>query len=122
MTRIHAYFAAPVLIACLGAAPGVGRADTLEQACLALDEGVGTSCLIERPDDHEWVLHTAYPIGTGRKSSVELVEARFCQAARSAGVAGRVQRAGELPGAFGKGALMEWDCGPPAVSAAPRRR
>lgn len=117
--RIAAASAAFIGIACASSAASAG---TLDDACKELDRSRETSCRIERPGADEWVLHTGYPIGTGRKSTVEAVETRFCEAARSAGVAGRVLRASELPGVLGKGAIVEWECGPPAVSAAPRGR
>ena len=99
----------------------IAQAETLEQVCLDLDRTPQTSCAIELSRDDEWVLNTGYQIGTGRKSALEPIETRFCDAARRAGVTGRVQRASELPGTQGKGAVMEWRCDPPAVSSAPRR-
>lgn len=110
-----------VAIALLALTTSDVRADTLEQVCLDLDRTPQTSCSMELSRDDEWVLNTGYQIGTGRKAALESVETRFCEAARLAGVSGRVQRASELPGTLGEGAVMEWRCDPPAVSSAPKR-
>lgn len=118
---IDAAVAASVAIALVALVAGPGRADTLEDDCHALDRTAQTSCRVERPRKDEWVLNTGYQVGTGRKAVVEIFEARFCDAALRAGVAGRVLRTGEIPNVLGKGAVMEFHCGMPAVSSAPRR-
>ncbi len=98
------------------------RAETLEQVCQDLDRAPRTSCAMDASRTDEWVLRTGYQIGSGSKNSLEPVEARFCDAARGAGVTGRVRRSSELPGSQGEGAVMAWICEPPAVSSAPKRR
>lgn len=95
------------------------RADGLAKECRKVDRTREAECEMKRPRGREWVLETSVQVGTGRKSAVEAVEERFCQAARQAGVRARVLRRSELPGAMGSGARMEWRCEPPAVSAAP---
>jgi hypothetical protein len=110
-----------VTLSLLALSTSDARADSLEQVCQDLDRTPQTSCSMELSRDDEWVLNTGYHIGTGRKSALEPVETRFCDAARRAGVSGRVQRASELPGTLGEGAVMEWQCDPPAVSSAPKR-
>lgn len=111
-----------IVLAFVVVAPTDAAADTLDEVCQSVDRTPQTSCTMERPRDDEWVLNTGYQVGTGRKGAVESVETRFCEAARRAGVSGRVLRASEIPGAHGEGAVMQWSCDPPAVSSAPRRR
>jgi hypothetical protein len=114
--------AAMAVLASVAVAATDARADTLDEVCQDVDRTPQTRCTMERSDDGEWVLETSYEIGTGRKGALESVEARFCDAARRAGVSGRVFRESEIPGAHGEGAVMQWDCDPPAVSSPPRRR
>ena len=122
MTHWSSILAGATAVVAVAWAPGVARANTLDQACQELDRNRDTHCTLERPAADRWLLRTGYPVGTGRKATLEIVEARFCDAARQAGVSGRVLRSSELPGVLGKGAVVEWDCGPPAVSSAPRSR
>ena len=99
---------------------GSAAADTLEARCKEVDRTRQADCEMQRQPGSEWVLDTSVQVGTGRKAAVEALEEQFCLAARQAGVSARVLHRSELPGAFGQGARMEWRCGLPAVSAAPR--
>lgn len=128
MTSRTSDFAAAMGTAAAAALVSVGfagtdaRADALDEICQDVDRTPQTRCAMERPRGDEWVLETSYQVGTGRKGALESVEARFCDAARRAGVSGQVSRVSEIPGAHGEGAVMRWRCEPPAVSSPPRRR